>query len=81
MIPHLPRCQGFAVAYYGFTLGRLGSGAPSTFAQLGYNSSFTVAGLSQRSEDPVDRDCSYNIICGFTIFGLKAPKYCKERVF
>ena len=23
MTPHLPRCQGFAVAYYGFTLGRL----------------------------------------------------------
>jgi predicted DNA-binding protein (MmcQ/YjbR family) len=34
MIPHLLRCQGFAVAYYGFTLGRLGSKASSTFAQL-----------------------------------------------
>jgi len=35
MIPHLPRCQGLAVVYYGFTLGRLEAGAPSTFAQLG----------------------------------------------
>jgi len=33
-IPHLPRCQGLAVVYYGFALGRLESGAPSTFAQL-----------------------------------------------
>ena len=41
MARHLLRCQGFAVAYYGFTLGRLGYGAPSTFAQLGfYNLSF-----------------------------------------
>jgi hypothetical protein len=36
MIPHLLRCQGFAVVYYGFTLGRLGPGASSTFAQLRY---------------------------------------------
>ncbi len=43
-ILHLPRCQGLAVAYYNFTLGRLSkiplageAGAPSTFAQLGYN--------------------------------------------
>jgi hypothetical protein len=35
MIPHLLRCQGFAVAYYSFTLGRLGSAASSTFATLG----------------------------------------------
>jgi len=27
MIPHLLRCQGFAVVYYSFTLGRLGSTA------------------------------------------------------
>jgi len=38
MIPHLLRCQGLAVNNYGFTLGRLESGAPSTFAQLGYDS-------------------------------------------
>ncbi len=37
MIPHLLRCQGLAVNYYGFALGRLEYGAPSTFAQLGYN--------------------------------------------
>ena len=37
MIPHLLRCQGFAVAYYGFTLGRLRSGASSTFAQLRFH--------------------------------------------
>jgi len=36
MIPYLLRCQGLAVVYCGFTLGRLESGAPSTFAQLGY---------------------------------------------
>jgi hypothetical protein len=36
MTPHLLRCQGFAVVYYGFTLGRLGSGVSSTFAQLRY---------------------------------------------
>ncbi len=36
MIPHLPRCQGLAVVYYGFALGRLEAGAPSTFAQLGF---------------------------------------------
>ena len=35
MPPHLLRCQGFAVADYSFTLGRLEAGAPSTFAQLG----------------------------------------------
>ena len=42
MILHLPAdagscdllCQRFAVAYYSFTLGRLGSAASSTFAQL-----------------------------------------------
>jgi hypothetical protein len=42
MIPHLLRCQGFAVVYYGFTLGRLGPGASSTFAQLRYNSAVKV---------------------------------------
>jgi hypothetical protein len=36
MIPHLLRCQGFAVVYYDFALGRLESGASSTFAQLGF---------------------------------------------
>ena len=36
MAPHLLRCQGIAVAYYNFTLGRLEAGAPSTFAQSGY---------------------------------------------
>jgi len=35
MAPHLLRCRGFAVADYSFTPGRLASGAPSTFAQLG----------------------------------------------
>jgi len=35
MIPHLLRCQGLAVDYYGFALGRLESGASSTFAPLG----------------------------------------------
>jgi len=34
MIPYLLRCQEFAVTYYGFTLGRLGSRASSTFVQL-----------------------------------------------
>ena len=37
MLPHLLRCQGFAVNDYNFTLGHLEAGAPSTFAQLGYN--------------------------------------------
>jgi len=37
MTPHLLRCQGFAVAYYSFTLGRLAAGASSTFAQLGFH--------------------------------------------
>ena len=35
MMPHLLRCQGLAVKYYGFALGRLGSGAPSAFATTG----------------------------------------------
>jgi hypothetical protein len=35
MILHLLRCQGFGVAYYSLTLGRLGSTAPSAFATLG----------------------------------------------
>jgi len=35
MIPHLLRCQGLAVIYYGFALGRLESEAPSAFALLG----------------------------------------------
>ena len=37
MPPHLLRCQGLAVGDYSFALGRLEAGAPSTFAQLGYN--------------------------------------------
>jgi hypothetical protein len=37
MIPHLLRCRGFAVDDYSFTLGRLGSGATSTFARLGFH--------------------------------------------
>jgi len=36
MIPHLLRCQGLAVKYYGFTLGRLGAGASSAFATTGF---------------------------------------------
>ena len=36
MILHLLRCQGFGVAYYSLTLGRLGSTAPSAFATLGF---------------------------------------------
>jgi hypothetical protein len=32
MILHFLRCQGFAVVYYGFALGRLEFGASSTFA-------------------------------------------------
>ncbi len=52
MIPHLRCCQGLAVDYYGFALGRLGSGASSTFAQLGsyfevfkdYQTSYEVLG-------------------------------------
>jgi hypothetical protein len=34
MIPHLLRFRGLAVADYSFALGRLGSGASSTSAQL-----------------------------------------------
>ena len=37
MIPHLLRCQGLAVIYYGFALRRLESEAPSAFALLRYN--------------------------------------------
>jgi hypothetical protein len=44
MIPHLLRCQGFAVVYYGFTLGRLESGASSTFAKLRCMQSLTLNG-------------------------------------
>jgi hypothetical protein len=33
--PPLADCQGFGVAYYSLTLGRLGSTAPSAFATLG----------------------------------------------
>jgi hypothetical protein len=39
MPPHLLRCQGIAVAYYSFTLGRLEAGAPSTLAHLGFKKS------------------------------------------
>ena len=35
MMPHLLRCQRLAVKYYGFALGRLGSGVPSAFATTG----------------------------------------------
>ena len=35
MIPHLICYQSLAVGYYGFALGRLGSGASLTFATLG----------------------------------------------
>src|SRR4030042_3758081 len=34
-ISHLLRCQGLAVKYYGFALGRLGSGKSSAFAKTG----------------------------------------------
>jgi hypothetical protein len=51
MTPHLLRCQGFAVAYYGFTLGRLGSGASSTFAQLRSRLVFTLI-WQQRQDQP-----------------------------
>jgi hypothetical protein len=34
-MPHLLRCQGLAVKYYGFALGRLGSGTSSVFATTG----------------------------------------------
>jgi len=34
-MPHLLRCQGLAVKYYGFALGRLGSGTSSAFATTG----------------------------------------------
>ena len=30
------RCQGLAVVYYGFALGRLGSGAMEAFAAIGF---------------------------------------------
>ena len=33
--PQFLRYRGFAVSDYSFTLGRLGSGASSAFAQLG----------------------------------------------
>jgi len=36
MILHLLRSQGFGVAYYSLTLGRLVSTAPSAFATLGF---------------------------------------------
>ena len=35
-IPHLLCCQGLGVVYYSLTLGRLRSGASSTFATLGF---------------------------------------------
>jgi hypothetical protein len=35
MPPHLLRCQGLAVDDHSFALGRLETGTPSTFAQLG----------------------------------------------
>jgi len=40
MAAHLPRCQGFAVGNYSFTLGRLEAEAPSTFAQLAFNHAY-----------------------------------------
>jgi hypothetical protein len=36
MLPHLLRCQGLGVGDYTLALGRLETGAASTFAQLGY---------------------------------------------
>ncbi len=36
IIPHFLRCRGLAVADYSFALGRLGSGASSAFAHLGF---------------------------------------------
>ena len=40
MMPYFLRCRGLAVDDYSFALGRLGPGAPATFAHLGfYNTS------------------------------------------
>ena len=49
MPPHLLRCQGIAVSDYSFTLGRLESGAPSAFAQLGfYGTKGAICRIRQR---------------------------------
>jgi hypothetical protein len=48
MILHLLRCQGFGVANYSFTLGRLGSTVPSTFATLGFSRQ-QLSGYEDRS--------------------------------
>ncbi len=40
MSPHLLRCQGLVADNYSFALGRLKAGATSTFAQLGFKTTF-----------------------------------------
>jgi len=54
MMPHLPRCQGLAVVYYDFALGRLESGSPSTFAQLGYHIKVSV-NLTRKKRSKINR--------------------------
>ena len=53
MIPHLLRCQGLAVKYYGFALGRLGSGAPSAFATTGFTFYVFQKGFKRVFQAPV----------------------------
>jgi len=50
MIPHLLRCQGFAVVYYGFALGRLESGAPlqRRIFDLDYRSIRVIASIMHK---------------------------------
>jgi len=66
MIPHLLRCRGFAVNDYSFTLGRLGYGASSTFAQSGwYKLSLFFAAFQS------------SLIPNFTLKQLNLVKLCQ----
>lgn len=73
MILYLLRCQGFGVAYYSLTLGRLGFAAPSAFETSGvilcWKATFTKEGLyaimdgiEQNSLGTLGEPCQHNSI-------------------
>ena len=70
MTPHIPRCQGFAVAYYGFTLGRLGSWASSTFAQLGLHCNSVQQVLPAAGQGAATMSLGITILLSLTQLGF-----------
>jgi hypothetical protein len=82
MPSHLLRCQGLAVYEYGFALGRLEAGEPSTFAHLGLNCLHKIRHhnceskhLVYRNKDGKNRDVSSIYpFTGWLQFDVKRPR-------